>query len=691
MLFPSRRPSFAVTTSLQPTLSSTTSVTVLRQYIQHLEIQPAKTSATVAIIEGNDTTFATTSTSAGMPTTLVQLLTENEIMRIEMLYQSYTLKFGYAVGDSEILTDCSFVEQTLGVMGGGGSDNTNSSSPRLEEDDKYYENETSYSPTYATMTTRGTRRRGETIEELSNDESLQQQHQYQQRQQRRGLQQQSTTTLTPPTRQPSKSMIGRPVVTIRFNMMYTTTKNSNKYNITHYPILFKRYVSTNLTQVTIDMNNLDLHTIVNVMDIKLLNSEEEASTSIPNTVSSNNYPSFMPSSITTTSSSPLPPSSKIFNKSFIIGGIIGTGLAIVIAIVTIIYVKGWRQRITIQREVNNQDNSKKRRHKQHLQQQQQEEQEAANVELTNTNITSHIDPCMDEAIAGGDGNESLLSIQQSIPPQHLMAENLQQSSSVHCPSVHCPPMINTTFSTTSIPFGVVDDDLSSARTTINVNDSSTNDQFYANNLVTIPFRDDEDCDTAILPIQLQRLTTVDSVPLHHSDDDDDDDDNDDDDDVTLSSTAAGGESEMTMDRNNASDNGHLPPFSSQHMLINDASFRSAASSSNDDSDDNDNDEKYYYNNKIQPDMLELDGSTDEFDNYKNQDLEILRTAIEQSVNNVDMLLSLAITYAYTTSIPISTCLGWFGGEEHHSRIEASCLCDTYDWLKTNELSTMDSV
>ena len=155
-----------------------------------------------------------------------------------------------------------------------------------------------------------------------------------------------------------------------------------------------------------------------------------------------------------------------------------------------------------------------------------------------------------------------------------------------------------------------------------------------------------------------------------------------------SSTAVGGESEMTMDRNNASD-GHLPPFS-QHMLINDASFRSAASFN--DNNDNDNDDSnYYYSNKIQPDMLLLDGSTDEFDNYKNQDLELLRTAIEQSINNVDMQLSLAITYAYTTSIPISTCLGWFGGEEHHSRIEASCLCDTYDWLKTNELSTMDSV
>jgi S-adenosylhomocysteine hydrolase len=100
----------------------------------------------VAIIEGNDT-FATAATTAVAPTT-AQLLTENEIMRIEMLYQSYTLNFGHAVGDPEILTDCSFVKQTLGVMGGGGnSDNTIFNSPRLEEDNNYYENETSYSPT----------------------------------------------------------------------------------------------------------------------------------------------------------------------------------------------------------------------------------------------------------------------------------------------------------------------------------------------------------------------------------------------------------------------------------------------------------------------------------------------------------------------------------------------------------------
>ena len=363
------------------------------------------------------------------------------------------------------------------------------------------------------------------------------------------------------------------------------------------------------------------------------------------------------------------------NKSFIIGGVIGTILALVIAIATIIQIKGWRR--TVQTEINNQDNSKRRRKQQQQQQQQQQQrqqrqqrQAAANsiltvtnggsnggvvggctttatsttavmVELTNnTNITSR----MDETIA--DGDESLPPI-QSLPPQHLMAENHLQQSSVDCPS----------------------------QTTINVNDS-TNDQFYAN-LVSIPFRDEEDSDNAILPVQLQRLTTVDSVPLHHSDD------------VTSSTANQLVYSEDLQQRTGT--------FS--HMLINDALLSSATSHEN---SDNDNDEKYvhgrsfveyddsndHYNEEIQPDML--DGSTDELDNYKNQDLEILRTAIEQSVNDVDMLISLAVTYAYTTSTTMSTCLGWFGGEEHHSRIEASCLCDTYDWLKT-KLSTMDSV
>ena len=372
-----------------------------------------------------------------------------------------------------------------------------------------------------------------------------------------------------------------------------------------------------------------------------------------------------------------------FNKSFIIGGVIGTILALVIAIATIIQIKGWRR--TVQTEINNQDNSKRRRKQQRQQrqqqrqqqqqqqqrrqrqqrQQQQQQRQAANSILTvtnggsdggvvggctttatsttavmaeltnNTNITSR----MDETIH--------LPPIQSLLPRHLMAENHLQQSSVDCPS----------------------------QTTINVNDS-TNDQFYAN-LVSIPFRDEEDSDNAILPVQLQRLTTVDSVPLHHSDD------------VTSSTANQIVYSEDLQQRTGT--------FS--HMLINDALLSSATS---DENSDNDNDEKYvhgrsfveyddsndHYNEEIQPDML--DGSTDELDNYKNQDLEILRTAIEQSVNDVDMLISLAVTYAYTTSTTMSTCLGWFGGEEHHSRIEASCLCDTYDWLKT-KLSTMDSV
>jgi hypothetical protein len=393
------------------------------------------------------------------------------------------------------------------------------------------------------------------------------------------------------------------------------------------------------------------------------------------------YPSLelRPSLVTAPTTSTLPPTPSTqstiavgnniveqveFNKSFIIGGVIGTILALVIAIATIIHIKGWRR--TVQTEINNQDNSKRRRKQQQQQQRQQRQQAAANSiatvtnggsnggvvgdcittatsSTTKTNITSR----MDETIACGD--ESLPPI-QSLPPRHLMAENhLQQSS------VDCMPMMNTTVS--------------------NVNDS-TNVQFYAN-LVSIPFRDDEDGDNAILPVQLQRLTTVDSVPLHHSDD------------VTSSTTNQLVYSEDLQQRSGT--------FS--HMLINDALLSSAASSEN---SINDNDEKYvhgrsfveyddrndHHDEEIQPDML--DGSTDELDNYKNRDLEILRTAIEQSVNDVDMLISLAVTHAYTTSTTMSTCLGWFGGEDHHSRIEASCLCDTYDWLKT-KLSTMDSV
>ncbi|KAL3792016.1 hypothetical protein ACHAW5_009291 [Stephanodiscus triporus] len=122
----------------------------------------------------------------------------------------------------------------------------------------------------------------------------------------------------------------------------------------------------------------------------------------------------------------------------------------------------------------------------------------------------------------------------------------------------------------------------------------------------------------------------------------------------------------------------------EHMLINDASFSS--STADDEGNHVDNEYDYYENS---PDLL--DGLTDEFDNYKNQDLEKLRNAVERSIDGVDGMMSLAMAHAYTSDPSKDKLLEWFGGEQDDGRIEASCLCDTYDWLKINEMSSLDSV
>ncbi len=82
----------------------------------------------------------------------------------------------------------------------------------------------------------------------------------------------------------------------------------------------------------------------------------------------------------------------------------------------------------------------------------------------------------------------------------------------------------------------------------------------------------------------------------------------------------------------------------------------------------------------------FDGSHDELDNYKNNDLEILRDAVEEAVDDVEGMLSLAMTQALTESEDAT--LPW--GSEDSGSIEASCLFEAYDWLKRNEESPLDT-
>eukprot|EP00986_Skeletonema_menzelii_P015926 scaffold12989_cov157-Skeletonema_menzelii.AAC.8 len=82
----------------------------------------------------------------------------------------------------------------------------------------------------------------------------------------------------------------------------------------------------------------------------------------------------------------------------------------------------------------------------------------------------------------------------------------------------------------------------------------------------------------------------------------------------------------------------------------------------------------------------MDGSIDELDNYKNNDLEILRDAVEEAVEDVEGMLSLAMTRALTEGDDAQ--LPW--DSEDSGSIEASCLFETYDWLKRNEESPLDT-
>ena len=71
-----------------------------------------------------------------------------------------------------------------------------------------------------------------------------------------------------------------------------------------------------------------------------------------------------------------------------------------------------------------------------------------------------------------------------------------------------------------------------------------------------------------------------------------------------------------------------------------------------------------------------DADGDEFDKYRNQLLETFRSEVEVSVDDVDTMLSLAITrILMEDNTPLD--ISWIGGEDLGS-IEASCLCETFE-------------
>lgn len=79
---------------------------------------------------------------------------------------------------------------------------------------------------------------------------------------------------------------------------------------------------------------------------------------------------------------------------------------------------------------------------------------------------------------------------------------------------------------------------------------------------------------------------------------------------------------------------------------------------------------------------------DEFDVYKNQDLEYMRSGVEDAVYGTEGMMSLAMTRALMEDEDVDINPTWGGAEDPES-IEANGLCETNDWLRRNKHSTLE--
>jgi hypothetical protein len=82
---------------------------------------------------------------------------------------------------------------------------------------------------------------------------------------------------------------------------------------------------------------------------------------------------------------------------------------------------------------------------------------------------------------------------------------------------------------------------------------------------------------------------------------------------------------------------------------------------------------------------------DEFDRYKNQDLEKMREEVKGNVDNMDGMMSQALTKVLMDQDEHDTkALLWGANAPGDSaEIEASVLCETHDWLKRKEDATLE--
>lgn len=77
---------------------------------------------------------------------------------------------------------------------------------------------------------------------------------------------------------------------------------------------------------------------------------------------------------------------------------------------------------------------------------------------------------------------------------------------------------------------------------------------------------------------------------------------------------------------------------------------------------------------------------DEFDNYKNQDLEFMRNGVEESVYGAEGMMSLAMTRALMEEEEED--VDW-GGAQDCASMEANIFCEVNDWLRKNDESSLE--
>jgi hypothetical protein len=107
--------------------------------------------------------------------------------------------------------------------------------------------------------------------------------------------------------------------------------------------------------------------------------------------------------------------------------------------------------------------------------------------------------------------------------------------------------------------------------------------------------------------------------------------------------------------------------------------------------DDDDDDGYHHqsgNGARGSGSHQVDALQDEFDQYKNTDLEHMRNGVERSVRGSEGMMSLAMTRALMDDEADDVHPSWGEAEDPES-IEANALCETNDWLRKNEFTTVE--